>query len=345
MKFIDEAKIYLRAGDGGNGCVSFRREKYVPRGGPNGGNGGDGGNIILRADGGLSTLLDLHFKKHFRADRGVHGKGKDMHGRRGQDILVRVPVGTMVRDAESGDIVADLVKASQEYLAAKGGRGGRGNLSFVSSTNRVPRQAEDGKPGEERQLILELKLIADVGLIGRPNAGKSTLISRISAARPKIADYPFTTLTPMLGVVKSGEFRSFTVADIPGLIEGAHEGAGMGIRFLKHIERTRLFVHLLDLSDPQFPDPWESYQKIDQELNAFSKGFKKRQRWVVFTKIDLLPDRRAVKKAQAAFAKKKIKSFAISAVTGEGTGELIAALAKELIKTRDQGQETRDLKE
>lgn len=335
MKFIDETKILVSAGAGGDGCVSFRREKYVPRGGPNGGNGGDGGSVILVADAGLATLLDLQYKKNFKADRGVHGMGKDMHGRRGKDCIVRVPTGTIVKDAESGRILADLTKSGETYLAAQGGRGGRGNLAFVSSRNRAPRQAEDGKPGEERTLILELKLLADVGLIGRPNAGKSTLISRISRARPKIADYPFTTLTPNLGVVSSEGFSSFTVADIPGLIEGAHEGAGMGIRFLKHIERTSIFVHLIDLSDPEHADPWESYRRIDEELNAYSKKFKKRKRWVAFTKIDLLADRKGLKKAQALFTKKKIRNFALSSATGEGVQEFVKALGKEVQSLRD----------
>lgn len=333
MKFVDEAKIYAEGGGGGNGCVSFRREKYVPRGGPNGGNGGDGGSVILLADGGLSTLLDLQYKRHFRAERGTHGKGKDMHGRRGVDTVVRVPPGTLVRDAKTGDLLADLVRPGEDYLAARGGRGGRGNLAYVSSRNRAPRQFEEGRPGEERDLILELKLIADVGLIGRPNAGKSTLISRISAARPKIADYPFTTLTPQLGVVKAKEYQSFTVADIPGLIEGAHEGHGMGIRFLKHIERTLLFIHLIDLNDPENPDPWESYRKIDEELNAYSKQFKKRKRWVLFTKTELL-DPKKLKKAVTAFTKKKLKTFAVSAVTGAGLPEFVEALGKEVFKLK-----------
>jgi len=334
MKFIDEAKIFVTGGNGGNGCVSFRREKYVPRGGPNGGNGGDGGSVVLKADGGMATLLDLQYKRHFRAERGVHGKGKDMHGRRGPNLLVRVPPGTLIRDASSGDLLADLVKPGDEYIAARGGRGGRGNLAYVSSRNRAPRQFEEGKPGEERELKLELKLLADVGLIGRPNAGKSTLISRISAARPKIADYPFTTLTPQLGVVKAAGFQSFTVADIPGLIEGAHEGHGMGIRFLKHIERTSLFVHLIDLSDPENPDPWESYRKIDEELNAYSKQFKKKKRWIAFTKIELMPAAK-VKKAVALFAKKKLKTWAISAVTGVGLPEFVEALGKEVFKLKE----------
>jgi len=332
MKFIDEAKIRLEGGHGGNGCVSFRREKYVPRGGPNGGHGGAGGDVILVAEPGLSTLLDLKFKNKFCGGPGVGGKGHELDGRCGKEVLLRVPIGTVVRDAETGEVLADLVKSKQRYLAAKGGKGGRGNRAFVSPTNRVPRQAEPGLPGEKKILIFELKLIADVGLVGRPNAGKSTLISRISAARPKIADYPFTTLTPVLGVVQAAPYQSFTVADIPGLIEGAHEGAGMGIRFLKHIERTNLFLHLLDLSDPTQTNPYKSYLKIDDELNAYSDKFKKRKRWVVFTKIELLKGTKKLKQALDIFAKKKIKTFSISAVTGEGIKELIQAMAKEIKK-------------
>ncbi len=330
MKFIDEAKIFVRGGDGGDGCVSFRREKYVPRGGPNGGHGGAGGDVTLVTDPGLSTLLDFQYKKHFTAGRGVHGKGSEMDGRRGVEEVIRVPCGTVVRDVETGEILADLVSSGESFLAAKGGRGGRGNRAFASSRNRAPRRAEPGGPGEERHLLLELKLLADVGLIGRPNAGKSTLISRISAARPKIADYPFTTTSPVLGVVRAGPYRSFTVADIPGLIEGAHLGVGMGIRFLKHIERTKLFLHLLDLSDPQQASPFESYQGIEAELHAYSEKFKKRKRWVVFTKIDLLKGTDKLKKAKTLFAKKKIKTFAISAVTGEGIQELVRALGREM---------------
>lgn len=330
MKFIDEVHITVRGGGGGDGCVSFRREKYVPRGGPDGGNGGDGGAVIFQADPGLLTLLDFRYRKIFEGERGGHGQGANRYGRTGRDEVVRVPVGTVVKDPESGEVLADLIEPGQRYLAAKGGRGGRGNLSYVSSVNRAPRQSTPGKAGEERELTLELKLLADVGLIGRPNAGKSTLISRISAAKPKIADYPFTTLTPQLGVVKAG-LKSFTVADIPGLIEGAHEGAGMGVKFLRHIERTRVFLHLIDLSDPEYPDPWKSYQMIDKELLAYSPEFKKRLRWVVFTKIDLLSDPKVLQKAEKAFAAKKLKTFALSAVTGKGVDKLLRALEKEIL--------------
>jgi GTP-binding protein len=331
MKFIDEAKITVAGGGGGNGCVSFRREKYVPRGGPDGGNGGNGGNVVLQADAGLATLLDFRYNRRFEGERGEHGMGANRYGRTGRDNVIRVPVGTVIKNAETGEVLADLTKAGDSYLAAAGGRGGRGNKSFVSSVNRVPRTAKEGKPGEECLLKLELKLLADVGLIGRPNAGKSTLISRISAAKPKIADYPFTTLTPQLGVVKAG-LKSFTVADIPGLIEGAHQGAGMGMKFLRHIERTRLFLHLIDLSDPEFPDPWKSYKLIDAELKAYSPAFAKRPRWVVFSKIDLLGDSKVLQKAEKAFAAKKIKTFGISAVTGKGLDVLLKALTKEILK-------------
>ncbi|MFO1462910.1 MAG: GTPase ObgE [bacterium] len=330
MKFIDEVQITVRGGGGGDGCVSFRREKYVPRGGPDGGNGGDGGNVVFEADSGLLTLLDFRYRKIFEAQRGGHGLGANRYGRTGRDEVIRVPVGTVVKDPESDEVLADLIEPGQRYLAAQGGRGGRGNLSYVSSVNRAPRQRSLGKPGEERELKLELKLLADVGLIGRPNAGKSTLISRISAAKPKIADYPFTTLQPVLGVVKAG-LRSFTVADIPGLIEGASQGAGMGIKFLRHIERTRVFLHLIDLSDPEYPDPWKSYQLIEKELLAYSPEFKKRKRWVVFSKIDLLTDPKVLKKAEQVFSAKKRKTFAVSAATGKGLDQLLQALAKEIL--------------
>lgn len=334
MKFLDEAKILVTGGHGGRGCVSFRREKYVPRGGPDGGNGADGGDVVVQADEGLNTLIDLKGKRHFRGGRGGHGKGKTMHGRRGKQEVIRLPVGTVVREAESGKVLVDLLKSGQRFVVGHGGKGGRGNLSYMSSTNRAPRQAQPGEAGEELTLRLELKLLADVGLVGRPNAGKSTLIAKISAARPKVADYPFTTLRPHLGVVKAGDYQSFTVADIPGLIEGASEGVGMGIRFLKHIERTRIFLHLLDISDPSQDDPFESFLKIDKELLSYSKKFSRRTRWVVFTKMDVLTDRKKLREAEKVFSKKGYKTFAISAVTGEGVQGLVKELAAEVLATR-----------
>ncbi|HCU25414.1 MAG TPA: GTPase ObgE [Deltaproteobacteria bacterium] len=336
MKFIDEATITVSAGHGGKGCVSFRREAHEPRGGPDGGNGGKGGDVLLQTDPGLGTLLDFRYKRHFEAKRGGHGQGANRYGRGGEDTVIRVPVGTMVKDAKTGDLLVDLAKPGQSYLAAKGGRGGRGNLSYLSSTNRAPRQVQPGEAGEERQLKLELKLLADVALVGRPNAGKSTLLSRISAARPKIAAYPFTTLQPQLGVVQVGDAPAFTVADIPGLIEGAHQGAGMGIRFLKHIERTRLFLHLIDLSDLEFSDPWAGFVQVESELAAYSLHFKKRPRWVLFTKIDLLQSPQALKKAERRFAAKKIKTFAVSALTGLGMEKLLQALAKAVSKNKKE---------
>lgn len=331
MKFIDEATIKVKGGRGGDGCVSFRREKYVPRGGPDGGNGGHGGNVILEVDGGQNTLMDLKGKRHFRGGNGQPGRGKGMHGRRGHPEIIRVPPGTVVRDAESGEVLADLTQAKQSFIAAAGGRGGRGNLSFVSSTNRAPRQAQAGQKGEERILKLELKLLADVGLIGRPNAGKSTFISKISAARPKIADYPFTTLRPQLGVVSWGDFRSFVVADIPGLIEGAAQGAGMGTKFLRHIERTRIFLHLIDIFAPDIEDPWQAFQGIQGELESYSPGFKDRVQWVALTKADM-GDAEALEKTRRAFEEKGLRCFVISAVSGLGLKELIQALGEEVWK-------------
>jgi GTP-binding protein len=334
MKFIDEAKIYVYGGHGGNGCVSFRREKFVPRGGPDGGDGGHGGDVVLEVDGGRNTLLDLKGKRHFYARAGAGGKGKGMTGRGGRSEILRVPVGTLVKDADSGEILADLVTAGGKFIVAKGGRGGKGNTHFVSSTNRAPRQSQPGEAGEERTIRLELKLLADVGLVGRPNAGKSTLIARISAARPKIADYPFTTLVPQLGVVDAGNYKSFTVADIPGLIEGAHEGAGMGIRFLKHIERTRLFLHLIDLSDPTQTDPWESFQQIQKELESFSPEFVDHAQWVVLTKADLHSDFKELEKMRRLFEKRGYPTFIISAVTGKGIPELVREAGKWVAKNK-----------
>ncbi|HBY92474.1 MAG TPA: GTPase ObgE, partial [Chloroflexi bacterium] len=283
-QFFDESKIYVKAGDGGNGIVAFRREKYVPRGGPAGGNGGKGGDVILRVNPQLNTLIAFHNQIHYRAERGRHGEGSNKQGASGDDLILDVPPGTIVRDAETGELLGDLTSAGQTQVVARGGRGGRGNAAFKSPTNQAPRLAEKGEPGQERWLQLELKVLADVGLIGLPNAGKSTLLSVISAARPKVADYPFTTLSPNLGVVTAGDAPPYVVADIPGLIEGAHEGKGLGDRFLRHIERTRLLVHLLDGSSP---DPLADFQIINQELADYNPRLASRPQFVVFNKIDL----------------------------------------------------------
>lgn len=330
MKFIDEAIIKVKAGNGGNGCMSFRREKYVPKGGPDGGDGGRGGNVIVKAGEGLTTLMDLKYRKHFRAGRGAHGKGKQMNGAAGEDVLIRVPVGTIIFDNECGIKLVDLVGNGAEAVIAKGGKGGRGNTHFSTPTNRAPRKFEEGGLGEELTLRLELKLLADVGLIGRPNAGKSTLISSISAARPKIADYPFTTTVPNLGVVFFGQGHSFTVADIPGLIENAHEGAGLGIRFLKHIERTRLIVHLIDLSDPENKNPLKSYEAIQEELSAYDKDMLKRPVIIVFTKMDLPEVKEKADIAEEVFKKRGLSVQKISAVSHFGLQELIKVMYNKL---------------
>ena len=330
MKFIDEAKIHVKAGDGGRGCVSFRREKYVPKGGPDGGDGGKGGDVVFIADTRLTSLLDFKYRRHFRAERGEHGKGSLRHGRNGRDLVVKVPVGTVIKDAETGDVLSDLTEQGQTFVCAKGGRGGRGNARFATSTNRAPRYAEPGEPGEERWLKLELKLLADVGIIGFPNAGKSTLISCISAARPKVAGYPFTTLRPHLGVVRYNEDRTFVVADIPGLVKGAHRGRGLGIRFLKHIERTRLLLHLLDLSPDTGRDPVEDFDVVNKELRAFNTGLSRRPQVVALNKIDLPGAREKAGQLLKYFSDKGIKVFLISAVTGEGLKELVDFLGAEL---------------
>ncbi|MCG2768375.1 MAG: GTPase ObgE, partial [Anaerolineae bacterium] len=281
--FFDEAKIHVQAGDGGRGCISFRREKYVPMGGPNGGNGGGGGDVYVVANRHLNTLLSFKRQRHFKAKRGGHGLGKDMQGKRGEHCLIQVPPGTVVRDDETGELIADLVEVGQRVLAAKGGRGGRGNHAFVSSTNQAPRIAEKGEPGQERWIRLEMKLIADVGIIGMPNAGKSTLLAAVSAARPKIADYPFTTLQPNLGVVEVDN-RVMVMADIPGLIEGAHTGAGLGHQFLRHVERTRVLIHLLDGNSEQ---PLDDMQKINSELEIYKTILSRKPQIVVLNKLDL----------------------------------------------------------
>jgi len=324
--FYDQARIYVKAGDGGNGVVAFRREKYVPEGGPSGGDGGRGGNVVLRADEGLRTLVDFRYKRHYKAERGEHGQGKNMHGRSGEDLILRVPVGTVVKDEETGEILGDLTEHGQELIVAKGGRGGRGNARFVSSTNKAPMIAENGEPGEERWLILELKLLADVGLVGFPNVGKSTLISRVSAAKPKIADYHFTTLVPNLGVVDvDGE--SFVVADIPGLIEGAHTGAGLGHDFLRHTERTRLLVHVLDISGSEGRDPLRDFQIVQDELRLYNPQLAERPMVIAANKMDLPGAKENLERLQKEYGD-CYQIFPISAATGEGIKPLIYHIAK-----------------
>lgn len=330
VKFIDEAKIYVESGRGGKGCMSFRREKFVPRGGPNGGDGGDGGDVILVARENMTSLLDHRYKQHYKAESGEHGRGKDQHGKTAPALLVPVPIGTVVREFLTGEILGDLAEDGQILCVAKGGRGGRGNARFATSTNQAPRHAESGQEGEGRTLILELKLLADVGIIGLPNAGKSTLISRISAARPKIADYPFTTLVPNLGVVSYDEGKTFVIVDIPGLIKGAHEGAGLGIKFLRHIERTRILIHLLDLSPLTERGPIEDYRLMNEELEAYSPELKKKPRVIVLNKIDITEAKEGLKDVQTHFNKLGIKTFPISAATGEGLKELIREVGKRL---------------
>ncbi|MGC8718840.1 MAG: GTPase ObgE [Thermodesulforhabdaceae bacterium] len=328
-KFIDEALIHVKAGDGGNGCISFRREKYVPKGGPDGGDGGKGGDVYLVATSSKHTLLDFHYRRVFKAGRGQHGRGKNQHGRSGNDIYIPVPVGTVVKDAITGEVLADLVEDGQKWLAARGGRGGRGNARFATSTNQAPRFAEEGEKGEERDLKLELKLLADVGIVGFPNAGKSTLISVISEAKPKIADYPFTTLTPQLGVVSVDSDRTFVVADIPGLIEGAHKGAGLGIQFLKHIERTRVIIHLIDISSIDPSDPLKPYRAIREELRNFNPLLLEKPEVVALNKIDLMGDRKEIDKLLDIYKKNlDLPVFAISALTRKGVPDLIRKVAQ-----------------
>src|SRR5579863_9441899 len=332
--FIDEATIRVKAGDGGNGCMAFRREKYVPRGGPSGGDGGDGGDVIMESSESHNTLVHFRFNPEYKAQRGRHGEGSNCKGREGEDILLKVPVGTVVYDAETGDKVHDFSHSDEVVVIARGGRGGRGNARFATSTHQAPREHEEGRPGEERVFRLELKLLADVGLVGYPNAGKSTLISRISAARPKIADYPFTTLEPNLGVVTVGEEphqESYVVADVPGLIEGAHLGSGLGVQFLRHIERTRVLVHLVDVSDASGrPDPVEDFKVINRELAGFGNGLAEKPMIVVATKIDVANPEK-LKKLSAHARRRKLEFHAISAVTGQGIDELKWALAKRVM--------------
>jgi GTP-binding protein len=334
--FVDEIDIFVKGGDGGAGCVSFRREKFVPRGGPDGGDGGDGGSVALEADPAISTLLDYHYQRHYSAERGQHGKGANKHGRSGADTVLRVPIGTVVSDRESGELLADLAAPGQRVLVARGARGGRGNARFTSSTNRAPRRADLGRAGEARWIHLELKLLADVGVIGLPNVGKSTLVSRVSAARPKIADYPFTTLTPTLGIVRADEQRSFVIADVPGLIAGAAEGKGLGHRFLRHVERTRLLIHLIDLDPANGRDPVDDYRTIDDELRAYSEGLAARPQIVAASKMDLpgTEDRR--RRLHEFCAARGLSFHAISAVTGQGLPALVGEIANRLAEERSR---------
>jgi GTP-binding protein len=328
--FIDQAKIRIKAGDGGNGCVAFRREAFEPNGGPSGGDGGNGGDVIMESSERHNTLVHFRFNPEYKAQRGQHGMGSNCTGKQGKDIILKVPVGTMVYDFDSGQLLHDFSSPDDKIVIAKGGRGGRGNARFATSTHQAPREHEDGRPGEEHVLRLELKLLADVGLVGYPNAGKSTLISRISGAKPKIADYPFTTLEPNLGVVSVGDVsdgRSFVVADIPGLIEGAHEGAGLGTQFLRHIERTRLLVHLVDVSDASGrPDPVQDFEIIMNELTSFGAHLEEKPMILVASKIDVANKDKLAKLKRFA-KKKKLDFYEISAVTGQGIEELKFAMA------------------
>jgi GTP-binding protein len=339
--FVDEAKILVKAGNGGNGCIAFRREKYVPRGGPSGGDGGNGGSIYLEANPNDNTLLRYRYNREFKADRGRHGEGSNCTGHSGEDMILQVPVGTLAFDDQSGETIADLATPGQRVLIAHGGRGGRGNQHFAKPWHQAPREHEDGFPGEERHLRLELKLLADVGLVGFPNAGKSTLISVISAARPKIANYPFTTLEPNLGVVNADGGtgghgtelgRTFVVADLPGLIEGAHLGAGLGIRFLRHVERTRLLVHLIDTSDSNADDPVHSFEIINGELAAFSESLTEKPMIVVATKLDATTDCTRLEALRDFCKQRAIEFHVISAVAGDGVKDLVRSIADALDK-------------
>jgi len=334
VKFVDEVRIRVKAGDGGRGCLSFRREKFIPNGGPDGGDGGHGGDVVLYVEPGLGTLLDFRYQPHLRAERGANGRGKNMHGKNGETLRVAVPPGTLVFDFESGEKLADLREPGEEVVVARGGMGGRGNARFATSTNRAPRYTQPGTPGDELELRLELKLLADVGLVGLPNAGKSTLISAVSAARPKVADYPFTTLVPNLGVVRYGSDGSFVMADIPGLIEGASEGQGLGTRFLRHVERTDLFLHLVDLSDLQEGDPLERFAMINAELERHNPELRAKTQLVVLGKQDLPEVRERTPEIRDSFEAQGYRVFSISAVTGEGTRELVQAVGQELQQMR-----------
>ncbi|MEW6455956.1 MAG: GTPase ObgE [Acidobacteriota bacterium] len=320
--FVDKVKIRLEAGNGGNGCVSFRREKYVPKGGPDGGDGGDGGDIYLISDRGIKSLTFFRFNPLIKSERGAHGKGSNKKGKNGKDMYLKVPVGTIIKDAETDEIIFDFISPNLIFLAAKGGKGGRGNASFITSIKRAPKIREEGKEGEKREILLELKLIADVGIVGKPNAGKSTLLSKVSAAKPLIADYPFTTLTPHLGVVDLDYERSYIIADIPGLIEGAHLGKGLGIKFLSHIERTKLLLFLLDGSSSDFKDITNQFEILKNEIRFYDNSFSYKPRIVALNKIDIMEQNSIIKKIEEYFVEKKIEFFPISALKELGLKEL-----------------------
>lgn len=331
MAFIDEAKFLVKAGAGGRGCVSFRREKFVPKGGPDGGDGGDGGSVIIEAASRLFSLLDFSYRSHFLADNGVHGKGKKMHGRNGKDCVFSVPVGSIIKDAETGEVLIDLLYDKDSFLAARGGKGGKGNVHFASAQNRTPRRAGRGTAGEERWLRIELKLLADAGLIGMPNAGKSTLLAKLSAANPKVADYPFTTLEPQLGVIHFEYHKSCIIADIPGLIKGAHAGAGLGHKFLRHVERTKVLLHVIDAAGAG-DEPLNHYHVLENELRQYNEELLGRQRLALLNKIDLLPKSRLTELIDA-FAAQGVSVIAVSALTGRGIAELKEKLAQTIITT------------
>lgn len=343
MQFVDEATIDVRAGSGGHGCLSFRREKYVEFGGPDGGDGGAGGHVYVEADSNLNTLVDYRYERSFKARNGEPGKGRQMTGKSAEDVVLKVPVGTTVVDVDTDEVLADLTAVDHKVMVARGGRGGLGNVHFKSSVNQAPRKTTNGTPGETRRLRLELKVLADVGLLGMPNAGKSTLIRAISAAKPKVADYPFTTLIPNLGVVKADRYRSFVVADIPGLIEGAAEGAGLGIRFLKHLARTRLLLHVVDMA-PLDGDPADHIDAIADELDRFSPALAEQERWLVFNKIDLLPDDEAEQRVAEIVDELGWQGpvFRISAAAGVGCEELVYALMNAIEERRLREQEDPD---
>ena len=339
--FVDQARIYVKGGDGGNGAVAFRREKYVSQGGPSGGDGGRGANVVFQAEAGLRTLMDFRYRRHYKGRRGEHGKGKNMHGAGASDLVIKVPVGTVIKDAETGAVLADLVESGQTFIGAKGGRGGRGNARFATSTHRAPAFAEKGERGAERWLVLELKLLADVGLVGFPNAGKSTLIARVSAARPKIADYPFTTLVPNLGVVEVAPGESFVMADIPGLISGAHRGAGLGHEFLRHIERTRVLIFILDCSGFEGRDPVDDYETLLEELRLYRPDLLERPRIIAANKVDVPGAMEVVSSLQKRV--EGIEIFPISALTGEGVDPLVNKAYQTLLQLPEVFATTGDL--